>query len=480
MTLTLRGESRKSAAEQAMLNFFTPDTEGELISTLRSGTVWTTATARVRRGSRTSVGIARAHSGTGREDYCIKESIYRAARPLLPDPPPWGSLTGIRPAKLAAALLEEGLSETQADHALRRVYHVQPERRMLALTCAKAALREKTALAQHDVALYVGIPFCPSRCAYCSFVSTDVARSHGLLEPFTELLLEEIALTGRAAHELGLRAVTLYIGGGTPTVLSADALRRVLNALREAFGLEHCAEITVEAGRPDTVTREKLSALRESGVTRVSVNPQSLRDDVLATIGRGHDAAMARDAFRLAREAGFPVLNADVIAGLPGDTPEGFAATLDEVVSWKPENLTVHTLSLKKGAAVMERGMERPGASSVSRMLDDTRTSLLHAGYAPYYLYRQKFTSGGFENTGWSLPGCENRYNLCMMEELTTVLAMGGGGVTKIVRNGRVDRVPNCKFPLEYLQRRDKIEAKPGILTRLYAREPEGIPDVMR
>lgn len=490
MTLILKGESRKSAAEQAMLNFFPPDTEGTLVSSLRRGPVWTTATARIERAGQTYYGMARTRTGERNEnsrsdnarsdDYCIKESIYRAALPLLPDAPPWGSLTGIRPAKLTAALLEQGQTAAQTDSVLRRRYHVLPERRALALACARSALREKAALGERDIALYVGIPFCPSRCAYCSFVSTDVARSHGLLEPFTGLLLEEIALTGRAARELGLRAVTLYIGGGTPTVLSAEALRRVLEALHSAFGLEHCTEITVEAGRPDTITREKLDVLRVCGVTRVSINPQSLQDRVLQAIGRGHDAALARQAYALAREAGFAVLNADVIAGLPGDTPEGFAATLDELMEWRPENLTVHTLALKKGAAVMEwHGSEqnhaRPGASPVGQMLDYAQARLYQAGYEPYYLYRQKFMAGGFENVGWSLPWVENRYNLCMMEELASVIAMGGGGVTKIVRGGRIDRLANCKFPLEYLQQRDKIKAKLDKMVSIYNRNPADV-----
>ncbi|MCL2030395.1 MAG: coproporphyrinogen dehydrogenase HemZ [Oscillospiraceae bacterium] len=467
LRLTLRGLSRKSAAEQAALNYFPPDAEGEVSSYLGAGREWLAASARITLADgRTGRGTARrkvSRGGTVKDrDECVRRSIYRAALPLLPEPPPWGSLTGIRPAGLAA-----GLSETQAGAAriLERKYHVEPERARLAAECAGAAREERARLGPRDIALYAGIPFCPSRCAYCSFVSSDASRARRLIGPFVGRLLEEIALAGHAAAELGLRPVTLYIGGGTPTVLEPDDLRRVLEALEAAFGTERCTEITVEAGRPDTVTAEKLAVLRARGVTRVSVNPQSMRDGVLEAIGRGHTAAQTRGAFALARAAGFRTLNADLIAGLPGDTPEGFAASLEETLAFGPENLTVHTLALKKGAAVWKSGGgSRPDAGAVRRMLDGAYARLRGAGYRPYYLYRQKFMAGGFENTGWTLPGHENRYNLHMMEELATVLAVGSG-VSKIVRPTgdpdaprRIGRIANCKFPLEYLEKRDKID----------------------
>ena len=462
LKLTCRGLSRKPAAEQAMLNYFPPNAEGEAVSALCAGARWLTATTRIRLADgRASRGMARVPARSGREDHCVKQSFYRAALPLLPEKPPWGSLTGIRPAKLAASLLT---AQNGAVQALERTYHVEPERARLAEECARAALEERARLEERDISLYVGVPFCPSRCAYCSFVSSDVARSHHLIGPYVQRLTGEIALAGRAASELGLRPVTLYIGGGTPTVLEPDGLRRVLEALDTAFGLGSCTEITVEAGRPDTVTAEKLDVLRACGVTRVSVNPQSLRDEVLQAIGRKHTARQARGAFALARQAGFRTLNADLIAGLPGDTPEGFASGFAELLALGPENLTIHTLALKKGAAVWEQGGTIPGAKAVRRMLDGAYSDLRQAGYRPYYLYRQKFMAGGFENTGWTLPGHINRYNLHMMEELATVLATGSG-VTKVVRPTggpdtayRIDRIANCKFPLEYLEKCDKIE----------------------
>ena len=483
MTLTLRGHDRKPAAEQALLNYFPPWVEGEAVSSLHTGQIWLTAAARLRLADgRTARGVVRGRLPHANADRMIRECFYRAARKLLPDDPPWGSLTGIRPAKAVAGFWEtlpDTFGERQRERAVGAAFHLGPERRRLAVECARAAAAERGRLEPRDVALYVGVPFCPSRCAYCSFVSSDVARSHRLVEPFVARLTEEIALTGRVAADLGLRPVTLYIGGGTPTVLEPDALGRVLDALYGAFGLEACTEITVEAGRPDTLTADKLAVLRGHGVTRVSVNPQSFRDAVLRAIGRKHTARQARDALSLARAAGFPTINADLIAGLPGDTPKGFARSLEELLTFRPENLTIHTLARKKGAAIWEDRTRPASAAAVRERLDAAYTRLREAGYAPYYLYRQKFMAGGCENVGWTLPGHASRYNLHMMEELTTVLAMGSG-VTKLVRPTgrddmpwRIDRIANCKFPLEYLEKHDKIE---GNLEKIRALLTQPVP----
>lgn len=472
MKLILRGQSNKAAAEQAMLNFFPPWVEGEAESSFEAddGCMLTSTRIVLADGRTSSKVTRRTGSYSSREaDSLIKECFYLAALPLLTEPPPWGSLTGIRPVKLAAKemLRYEGFHPDhfpRLEEDLMSQYHVEPERCRLMTECARFLLDERKRLQPLDISLYVGIPFCPSRCAYCSFVSNDAVRSHKLIQPYLDRLTEEIAMAGRTAGELGLRPVTLYIGGGTPTVLEADDLRRLMDALHGAFDLTDCIEITVEAGRPDTLTMEKLWALRESGVTRVSVNPQSMRDEVLEAIGRKHTVRQVYDAFALARRAGFPSLNADLIAGLPCDDPAGFIGSLEALLALEPENLTIHTLALKKGAAVWDSPEKRLGAEDVRKMLDGAYDRLRGERFKPYYLYRQKFMAGGFENTGWTLPGHASRYNLHMMEELTTVLAMGTG-VTKTVRPTgdpeapyRIDRIANCKFPLEYLEKCDKIE----------------------
>jgi oxygen-independent coproporphyrinogen-3 oxidase len=289
----------------------------------------------------------------------------------------------------------------------------------------------KKALGERDIALYVGIPFCPTRCHYCSFVSHSVEKSMKLVGPFLDTLLQEIVAFSKTVQSLGLNIISVYIGGGTPTTLDPGGLSLLMRALESSFDLVRVRDYTVEAGRPDTVTHEKLSVLRQNGATRASVNPQSMSDDVLRAIGRHHTARDVGTALEAARSAGFDVINMDLIAGLPGDTPAGFRQTLAEVLSLQPENIPVHTLALKKGTKVTLDRTVLPGAADVSIMLDAAGQLLRENGYVPYYLYRQKFMSGGFENVGWCRPGTENLYNVLIMEELTTILALGGGGVTK-------------------------------------------------
>ena len=390
----------------------------------------------------------------------LKNAFYRAGTDALGREPPWGALTGVRPVKLPTRDLERGLTVREAERRLRELYHVSAPRRRLALDCAQATLAAKRTLAPEDVSLYVGIPFCPTRCAYCSFVSADVGRTFSLMEPYVDALCREIAAAGAAVRRGGRRIRSVYIGGGTPTTLSPALLDRLMGALEGAFDLSACAEYTVEAGRPDTITAEKLSVLRQRGCTRVSVNPQSMDDRVLAAIGRAHSAADILQAWDLVRRAGFPYANMDLIAGLPTDTPEGFRASLDQVLSLGPENVTVHTLALKKGSRLtLEKNGALPAPEQVSAMLDYAWGALRAAGYAPYYLYRQKYMSGGFENVGWCRPGAESLYNICMMEELHTILSLGSGGVTKVIdpRAGSLVRQANPKYPKEYIETLDPI-----------------------
>ena len=384
--------------------------------------------------------------------------------------PPWGMLTGVRPVKLPTRALRRGLPPKEAQGELECLYQVAPERAKLAVDCAQASLAVDREVREDQVSLYIGIPFCPTRCAYCSFVSADVGRTLKLVEPYLEAVLEELAYTGRILKESGLSIHSLYVGGGTPTTLSAGQLERLFSAARAHLPLETCVEYTVEAGRPDTITREKLEVLRDQGVERISINPQTLEDEVLAAIGRKHSAQDILDAYALAREVGFDSINMDLIAGLPRDSFEGFRRSLEGVLSLKPENITVHTLALKKGSRLMEEGGALPSGEETARMLDFSRDTLREAGYLPYYLYRQKYMSGSLENVGWCLPGKESVYNIIMMEELQTVVSIGGGGVTKLVdrKNGRIVRLPNPKYPHDYLASRDKILAQKDEIAAFY------------
>ena len=389
----------------------------------------------------------------------LKNAFYRAGTEALGREPPWGALTGVRPVKISTKALTRGLTLRQADAQLRDLYRVSPDRRRLALDCAQAAIAVRESLKPEELSLYVGVPFCPTRCAYCSFVSADVGKTLNLLEPYAQALCREIAAAGAMLARAGRKVRSVYFGGGTPTTLSAGQLHQVMTALEDHVDLSACTEYTVEAGRPDAITAEKLSVLRSHGCDRVSVNPQSMSEAVLRAIGRAHTPEDILQAWALVAEAGFPVRNMDLIAGLPADSEEGFRASLDEVIALGPENITVHTLALKKGSRLMLEGQGLPGPAAVAAMLDYAWSALRTAGYVPYYLYRQKYMSGGFENVGWCRRGTESLYNICMMEELHSILSLGSGGVTKLIDTGAgsLKRLSNPKFPKEYIQHIEEI-----------------------
>ena len=389
----------------------------------------------------------------------VKTTVYDAVVPALSEPPVWGSLTGVRPAKLARGLIERGMSRGEAAAYLREHFHVSPDRTALTIRAAATAMELDRAIGPDDISLYVGIPFCPSRCYYCSFVSATTAQSGQLIEPYLDTLCREVEETAVLVREAGKRVQSVYIGGGTPTTLDERQLARLLTALEKNFDFSHLREYTVEAGRPDTITPEKLAALRAAGVGRVSINPQSMDDAVLAAIGRRHSAQDVLRAYDEARQAGFEAINMDVIAGLTGDTADSFARTMDTLIGLAPENITVHTLAIKRGADLTDKAAAAAQRDTVSRMLDGASHTLQTAGFGPYYLYRQKFTAGGFENVGWCKPDTECFYNVTMMEELQTILSLGAGGVSKRVERatGWIERTNNPKYPLEYIRAADRL-----------------------
>ena len=491
MQLRFVGHNHKYAVEQIMLTLFPeerPLYDGSV------GTETLSAEVRLSHGSRYSTavtilyyegkpfrGMARIKTPDPLDtrlwnrlmQKIIRFSFFRATTTATGRIPPWGALSGVRPGKLVGLLLNAGKSPKQVRRILEEDYKVSPTRVSLGLHTAEAGLRVKAHLEPRDICLYVGIPFCPTRCAYCSFVSQDVHRSRHLIAPYLEALFREINATAQIVGDLGLCVKALYIGGGTPTTLSAAELKQLTRKLSQAFDLSHLLEYTVEAGRPDTVDSEKLQALRESGVTRISVNPQSMEDQVLEAIGRGHTAAEIRDAVELVHTAGFPVLNMDLIAGLPGDTLEGFQRTLQKALAFGAENITVHTLSRKRGTKVTVDQVSVPEASVVGEMLDFAHSTLQEAGYVPYYLYCQKYTAGGFENIGWCKPGTESFYNIAIMEELCTILSLGGGASTKLVapKTAHIRRIFNAKYPYEYVEGIDKILAGKDEILTFYSKE---------
>lgn len=408
----------------------------------------------------------------GQRRHAVGISFFGAAKDLLGISPAWGSLTGVRPAKVALSLIREG-GKAKAEKELQELYCVTPARARLAIEAADAGIRAAAELEPNDISLYVGIPFCPTRCAYCSFVAQSVEKSFSLVEPYLEALFDEVTAAGQLVRDLGLNVKSFYMGGGTPTTLTADQMDRLLTKLEQNFDFNGLAELTIEAGRPDTIDEEKLRVLRAHNTTRVSINPQTMEDNVLAAIGRRHTADDIRRAMEQVRATGFPHVNMDLIAGLPEDTPEGFARSLDEVISMGADNITVHTLSLKKGSRITLEGSRIPGAAEVAEMLDYADPTLRKNGFAPYYLYRQKYMSGSFENVGWTKPGGTGLYNIYIMEELHSILSLGAGGSTKMVGGGQICRAFNAKYPREYIDRPEKRRANLMDFARFYAEQGE-------
>ena len=487
MKLLLQGHDERYTVEQSLLNLFPgelpvyepilPGDDSWAVVTLREEDDCCHVTTELRwQGRQTSHREVLPLSGTeyareGQRRHAVGACFFLAAQAVSGVRPPWGMLTGVRPDKPATAALAAGRTPEETRTWMERFYYVSPDRAALAVETASAALRASRRLERRDIAVYVGIPFCPTRCAYCSFVSQSVEKSFDLVPPYVEALVEEIHSGGGMARALNLRCRTFYMGGGTPTTLTAGQLDRVLTALEDAFDLQDCEELTVEAGRPDTITAEKLAVLARRGCSRVSVNPQTMQDAVLERMGRAHRADDILRAYALARESGIGCINMDLIAGLPGDSAEGFRASLEQVLDLGPENVTVHTLALKKGSRLMEEGGGLPSGAAVADMLDFAWAALRGAGQRPYYLYRQKYMSGSFENVGWCRPGAESLYNICMMEELHTIVSLGGGGVTKLVdrATGYIERLANAKYPQEYIQKIDAICADKARVAQFYA-----------
>lgn len=381
---------------------------------------------------------------------------------------PWGILTGVRPVKLLRRLAEES-SEEQAVKKFEKDFFVSNEKIALSRETEHNERKILELSKPESFSLYVGIPFCPSRCSYCSFVMASIERAEKLIEPYTKLLCEEIKRTAEIANKLGLRLETVYFGGGTPTTLSAEQLDTVLKTVNKSFDMSTCREFTVEAGRPDTIDIAKLFALKENKVDRISINPQTVNDEVLKTIGRKHTAQQFFDAFELARKCGFDNINTDLIAGLPTDTPESFKNSLDSIVRLNAECITVHTLCMKRASRLTTEGvtLDLQQARDAREMLAYTQNILGQNEYIPYYMYRQSRMVGNLENVGWSKKGFESLYNVYVMDETHTILACGSGGVTKLKRNNPdyLERIFNFKYPYEYIDRFDElIQRKSGIM----------------
>ncbi len=391
-------------------------------------------------------------------------AVYQAAKRAISPREvslPWGLMLGIRPVKLVHEYVKSGYNYDGALARLQLMYGVSEDKKKLLRTVAQNEIALIDAMPEKSISLYLGIPFCPTRCLYCSFVSTDMRKSSKYMSDYVDHLLKEIVYLGALLQKEDVHIQCVYMGGGTPTSLSSEDLKRVLSAVCENFDLSHMTEFTVEAGRADTITEDKLRAMRAFPVNRISVNPQTMQDETLELIGRRHSVADVCRAYDLARSLTDFSINMDLIAGLPGETVSMFCQSLDRVMAMDPDDITVHTMSIKrasrlKGEAEHMRFLQ---AKQAEEMLLYASSRLQNSGYQPYYLYRQKNMIGNLENVGYAKWGHESFYNVNIMEEIQTILALGCGGVSKIVHpeTGKISRVFNFKDPIEYIGRFDEM-----------------------
>ena len=400
-------------------------------------------------------------------------AVFGVLTEILSIRPKWGVLTGIRPVKLAMQLHDTGLSEEEIRKKLKEERLVSDEKLDLLLTTMEHELEIRASSRPNSVSLYISIPFCPSRCSYCTFTSHSVEKAAKLIPQYVELLCGELKDIAVLIDEIGLHLETVYMGGGTPTVLTAKQLDRVLSTVNESFDMTGVRELTVEAGRPDTITAEKLAVLKKNGVGRISINPQTMDDEVLAAIGRKHTAEDVKNAFALAKTFGFDSINMDLISGLPGDNMEKFRKTIAEVIAMNPDNITLHTLTVKHGANLAPMA-QSVFAATADAMNEYAYGEFAKAGYFPYYLYRQKGTVDNLENVGFCKPGKEGIYNIFIMDETHTILSAGAGGVTKMKApyDKKIERIFNFKYPYEYIERFELMNERKEQVRNFYEKYP--------
>ena len=392
----------------------------------------------------------------------VGHAVLSSAGEMMHYRPSWGMLTGVRPSKVATELLQKGMSKTQVRKKLASQYQVFAKKAALA---TDVAIREQKIIGTPDAkdcSVYISIPFCPTRCSYCSFVSYTSKRLLSLIPEYLVLLCREIRQKFATIKELGLRVLSVYIGGGTPTILDETQLETLLSTVAECTDVSALLEYTLESGRPDTITAEKMHLAKKYGVTRVCVNPQTLCNEVLKGVGRCHSAEDFLRSYHIAREAGIDCINTDLIVGLPGDTFDNFSDSFEQILALAPENITVHTFCVKKSAEILRegRGVYNLRGGDAGKCVDYSQIRAMEQDYAPYYMYRQKNMVGNFENVGFAKEGKECLYNIYMMEEVHSIFAAGAGAVTKLVDYGApnsgkksyIERLFNPKYPYEYLE----------------------------
>ncbi len=384
-----------------------------------------------------------------------KQTLYDLGRKATGIHPPWGSLTGVRPTHLMWEAVAEGLTAEEAEKQLIRDFDVTPEKARL-MTEVVRVQQSMPAPGDAWMDVYIGIPFCTTRCAYCSFSSGEIGDGR-LVAPYLTALEREMAAGAALLRACGKELRAVYVGGGTPSALEERDFEQLLEGMMRYF--PGAAEYTVEAGRPDTLSRRKLQSIHSAGVGRISINPQTMNDRTLAVIGRAHTAGQVYEAYALAREEGIGHINMDVIAGLPGETEEDFARTMAAAGKLRPESLTVHTLAIKRTSRMSLENAPLPDGDMTGRMVRLGRETASEMGMRPYYLYKQKYMAGNQENTGYALPGHECLYNVDMMEETSHILALGAGGISKRIypEEGHIGRAPNVSNVEVYIARVEEM-----------------------
>ena len=460
MKIETTGHSFEDAVRQIVQLFFDLNADFEVKSSLKENENLYIAKAKITLGDCVAEGeIKESFSSPEKRQISdlVKKSGYFACKKLSDMPTPWGISTGIRPAKTARMMLDEGSSDGEILDYMQNEFYITPKKSQLSLDVAKKEHKLLENRVGNGISIYLGVPFCPTRCAYCSFISQAMAHNQKFVKPYVDALLTEIDETAKMADSLGMKVETIYFGGGTPTTLSPEDLDKLIKRVKEQFDTSSLREFTVEAGRPDTFTDEMLSMLKENSVRRISINPQTMNQKTLDKIGRRHTVEDTIRAFEMAHKYKYFSINADVIAGLPEESPKDFAHTMSEVIKLSPDAVTVHTMYLKRAARLIDDFEKLRFAANMDSMVQHAYDFLTDKEYNPYYLYKQKNTLGNLENVGFAKEGHESLYNIYIMEEIQTILALGGGASTKMVKGDRIERVFNPKEAADYIARIDEI-----------------------
>ncbi len=407
------------------------------------------------------------------DEYTATAAFYKLLEKISSYTPEWGMLTGIHPVRYYSNFVKQ-VGEEQANAIFKDEYFVSEKKLKLCEDMFKLQTPYMKIEGEKCYSLYVSIPFCPTRCNYCSFVSQSVQKSKKLIKPYFDLLLKEITYTSLLVKSLGSKLKSVYIGGGTPTTLSATMLKELVSLINNEFDMSYCTEFTLEAGRADTITDEILSAIKSSGVDRISINPQTLNNKVLENIGRQHTGEEVISAYKNAREQGIKYINMDLIAGLMGDSLDSFNDTLNRVIELEPDNITIHALALKRSAKIFDSEdtkIYHGEKDTISSMIESSVNMLVKSGYTPYYMYRQSRMASNAENIGWAKNGSICAYNIYTMDDSHTIIACGAGGVSKVVDpySNRLERVFNFKYSYEYMDRFDEILKRKEEVINLYA-----------